>query len=62
MKDTTSLQECTSGYYNNEGQSERDSIWLNNYGGGPFEYMQVVRDWIGSDAAVNRDLALTPAA
>jgi cyclohexanone monooxygenase len=61
MKDTTFLRECTPGYYNNEGQNERDSIWLSNYGGGPFEYMQVLRDWIGSDEAVTRDLALTPA-
>jgi cation diffusion facilitator CzcD-associated flavoprotein CzcO len=61
MKDTTFLRECTPGYYNNEGQNERDSIWLSNYGGGPFEYMQVLRDWIGSDEAMSRDLALTPA-
>ena len=61
MTDTTFLRECTPGYYNNEGRDERDSIWLSNYGGGPFEYMQVLRDWIGDDAAVARDLALTPA-
>jgi cation diffusion facilitator CzcD-associated flavoprotein CzcO len=61
MKDTTFLRECTPGYYNNEGRDERNSIWLSNYGGGPFEYMQVLRDWIGDDAAVTRDLALTPA-
>lgn len=61
MKDDTFLRECTPGYYNNEGKDQRDSIWLSNYGGGPFEYMQVLRDWIGSEAAVERDLALTPA-
>lgn len=61
MKDTTFLSECTPGYYNNEGQNERDSIWLSNYGGGPFEYMDVLLDWIGDNAAVERDLALTPA-
>ncbi len=61
MKDDTFLRECTPGYYNNEGKDQRDSIWLSNYGGGPFEYMEVLRDWIGSDAAVKRDLALTPA-
>ena len=61
MKDTTFLQECTPGYYNNEGQNERDSIWLSNYGGGPFEYMEVLRDWISSDDTVSHDLMLTPA-
>ncbi len=61
MKDITFLRECTPGYYNNEGKDQRDSIWLSNYGGGPFEYMDVLRDWIGNDAAVERDLALTPA-
>jgi cation diffusion facilitator CzcD-associated flavoprotein CzcO len=59
MTDTTFLRECTPGYYNNEGQNERDSIWLSNYGGGPFEYMQVLRDWIADDAAMERDLATT---
>ena len=61
MKDDTFLRECTPGYYNNEGKNQRDSIWLSNYGGGPFEYMDVLREWIGDDAAIQRDLALTPA-
>lgn len=61
MKDTTFLRECTPGYYNNEGKNERDSIWVSNYGGGPFEYMDVLRDWIGDDAAIERDLALSRA-
>ncbi len=61
QEDITFLRECTPGYYNNEGKDQRDSIWLSNYGGGPFEYMDVLRDWIGNDAAVERDLALTPA-
>ena len=61
QEDITILRECTPGYYNNEGKDQRDSIWLSNYGGGPFEYMDVLRDWIGNDAAVERDLALTPA-
>jgi hypothetical protein len=61
VKDTTFLNECTPGYYNNEGKDTRDSIWLSNYGGGPFEYMEILRDWIGDDAGVERDLAPTPA-
>ena len=61
MKDDTFLRECTPGYYNNEGKDQRNSIWLSNYGGGPFEYMDVLRDWIGSDTSVERDLTLVPA-
>jgi cyclohexanone monooxygenase len=60
MKDDTYLRECTPGYYNNEGKDQRDSIWLSNYGGGPFEYMQVLRDWIDHDR-MHQDLMLTPA-
>lgn len=59
-KDISFLRECTPGYYNNEGQSERDSIWLSNYGGGPFEYMEVLRDW-QKDGLV-RDMALSSVA
>ena len=61
MKDDTFLRECTPGYYNNEGKDQRNSIWLSNYGGGPFEYMDVLLGWIGSDQAIARDLTLTPA-
>ena len=61
MKDTTFLSECTPGYYNNEGKDQRNSIWLSNYGGGPFEYMDVLRSWIGSDQAIAQDLELKPA-
>lgn len=61
MVDTTFLRECTPGYYNNEGRDERDSIWLSNYGGGPFEYMDLLRSWIDHDRMTD-DLALTPAA
>lgn len=56
MKDITFLQECTPGYYNNEGRNERDSIWLSNYGGGPFEYMDVLRDWL--NGGLKRDMLL----
>ncbi|MEG3155552.1 flavin-containing monooxygenase [Sphingomonas sp. RB1R13] len=56
MKDTTFLNECTPGYYNNEGKDERDSIWLSNYGGGPFEYMDVLRDWV--DGGMEKDFSL----
>ena len=57
MKDITFLQECTPGYYNNEGKNQRDSIWLSNYGGGPFEYMEVLTDW-QKDGGMAQDFAL----
>lgn len=57
MEDTTFLRECTPGYYNNEGRNERDSIWLSNYGGGPFEYMDLLKDWIAGDGP-ERDMHL----
>ena len=57
MKDTTFLKECTPGYYNNEGKNERDSIWLSNYGGGPFEYMDVLRGWL--NGGMEQDFELT---
>lgn len=56
-EDTTFLRECTPGYYNNEGKNERDSIWLSNYGGGPFEYMDLLKEWIAGDGP-ERDLYL----
>ncbi len=56
ITDDTYLRECTPGYYNNEGKNQRDSIWLSNYGGGPFEYMEVLRNWLGS--GMERDFVL----
>lgn len=56
VEDTTFLRECTPGYYNNEGHNERDSIWLSNYGGGPFEYMQVLKDWLASGLEPDMEL------
>ncbi len=61
MKDDTFLRECTPGYYNTEGKNARDSIWLSNYGGGPFEYMDILKDWIADEARIERDLVLTAA-
>lgn len=61
VKDDTFLRECTPGYYNNEGKNQRDSIWLSNYGGGPFEYMDILKDWIADEARIERDLVLTAA-
>ena len=41
------LRECTPGYYNNEGKVT-GSTFFSGYGGGPFEYLQILQDWRGS--------------
>ena len=38
------LRECTPGYYNNEGKVA-GSTFFSGYGGGPFEYLQILQDW-----------------
>ena len=39
------LQDCTPGYYNNEGNPEQGSILGSAYGGGPEAFFQILRDW-----------------
>ncbi len=39
------LRDCTPGYYNNEGRNQDESIWVSSYGGGPFEYMELLDEW-----------------
>ena len=43
--DENFLRNCTPGYYNNEGKEQSNSIWISAYGGGPFEYMNVLEEW-----------------
>ena len=39
-------QECTPGYYNNEGQpGGGNSLIGSAYGGGPEAFFQILRDW-----------------
>ncbi len=47
-------QECTPGYYNHEGGGE--SIFGQLYGGGPFEFIDIIKHW--REAEVSRDLTL----
>jgi cation diffusion facilitator CzcD-associated flavoprotein CzcO len=35
-------RECTPGFYNNEGKDGGTSIFANFYGGGPFEYIEIL--------------------
>jgi cyclohexanone monooxygenase len=38
--------ECTPGYYNNEGKAgNRKGFLSGQYGGGPMEFFQILRDW-----------------
>ena len=46
------VKACTPGYFNNEGDFDTDGkfehgrpIWADAYGGGPFEYVQVLAKW-----------------
>jgi cyclohexanone monooxygenase len=40
------LQECTPGYYNNEGRPGTGiSLLDGQYGGGPEEFFKIIRDW-----------------
>jgi cyclohexanone monooxygenase len=40
------LQECTPGYYNNEGKPGSGMSLLDaQYGGGPEEFFRIIRDW-----------------
>jgi cation diffusion facilitator CzcD-associated flavoprotein CzcO len=38
-------EECTPGYFNNEGEKGRPTIFAGNYGGGAYEYIQRCEEW-----------------
>lgn len=52
------LRDCTPGYYNNEGRNQLESIWLSSYGGGPFEYMDLLEEW--REHRLAEDMELVP--
>ncbi len=63
-------EECTPGYFNNEGNSSSPTLFMQTYGGGAFEYFDILRRWRESDyqndtvvkrAAQSRKSALEPA-
>jgi hypothetical protein len=39
------LEECTPGYYNNEGNVQAMSARNGSYGAGPVAFVQVLEDW-----------------
>jgi hypothetical protein len=45
-RDIRSFQEqCTPGYYNNEGQPAAGGFLGNSYGSGPMPFFQLLADW-----------------
>ena len=44
-QNTNFQEECTPGYYNNEGQPRRVAIQNGAYGLGPISYFQELKDW-----------------
>ncbi len=45
-RDIRAFQEqCTPGYYNNEGQPGAGGFLSNSYGGGPMSFFQLLADW-----------------
>jgi hypothetical protein len=39
------LEECTPGYYNNEGKPSDRGTQNNPYGGGPNAYFAILKKW-----------------
>nr|MDT0664103.1 hypothetical protein [Micromonospora sp. DSM 115978] len=50
-------QECTPGYFNNEGRTDQPSIFSRGFGAGPLEYIQLLEQWRRS--GIERDLEFT---
>ncbi len=42
-------QECTPGFYNNEGKVGNEALFANIYGGGPIEYINLLQEWRSGD-------------
>ena len=38
-------EECTPGYYNNEGKPRKLGAFRRAYGGGPVEFHDIMRKW-----------------
>lgn len=44
------LEECTPGYYNNEGKPAAIAVRNGSYGKGPIAFVKVLEDWRAADA------------
>jgi cyclohexanone monooxygenase len=51
------LENCTPGYYNNEGQSSQRSAQNGFYGGGPIEFFKILEDWRADDQLEGMDVS-----
>ncbi len=51
------LENCTPGYYNNEGQSSERSAQNGFYGGGSIEFFKILEDWRADDQLEGMDLS-----
>ena len=51
------LEECTPGYYNNEGKPGERSGQNGFYGGGSVEFFQILRDWRAEGELAGLELA-----
>ena len=50
-------QECTPGYFNNEGRTDQPSILSRGFGAGPLEYIRLLKQWRGE--GLERDVEFT---
>lgn len=48
---------CTPSYYNAEGKNDHTAAYTTTFGGGPFEYIRILQDWLA--AGLMRDVELT---
>jgi cyclohexanone monooxygenase len=48
---------CTPGNWNNEGDLAGDTVWKTRFGGGPFEYLELLEEWKAN--GLERDLNIT---
>jgi len=51
------LEECTPGYYNNEGKPGDRTAQNNPYGGGPNAYFAIIKQWREDGGMAGLDLA-----
>ncbi len=58
-QNTNFQDECTPGYYNNEGQPRRVAVQNGAYGLGPIAYIQELREWRETEKF--EGLSITPA-
>ena len=38
-------EDCTPGYFNNEGDTSKPELCARTYGGGASEYFEILHDW-----------------